>query len=88
MLLSGIIMNGMNQKAISLRLPAALHEAVKRMAKARKISMNRLIEESIAATAREERSKMLKKEFELIAREEQDVEYAFAAQSEVVLGSD
>lgn len=78
----------MTQRAISLRLSLDLYDAVKRMAKAKRVSMNKLIEESLIAAAREERSNRVRKAFQMIPKEEQDVEYGFAAQSEVVLGED
>jgi hypothetical protein len=74
-------------KSLTVRLPSDLYESATSLAKKRCISLNTLIQQSLAAVVKEEEDRELYEAFELLGQypEECDIEYAFAAQSEVVL---
>ncbi len=73
-------------RPLSLRLPEELRTAAVELAKRRKTSLNKLIEGEIARAVEEEERERFREGYRILAREGVDVEYAFAAQSEVVLG--
>jgi hypothetical protein len=73
--------------AFTVRLPRKLYRASSAAAKRRKVSLNRLVQESLAAAIRAEDDKRLYEEFTLLGQDKEltDVEYAFEAEQEVVL---
>jgi hypothetical protein len=77
-------------KSLTVRLPQDLYESATELAKKRCLSLNALIQQSLAAVVKEEEDRELYEAFELLGQypEECDVEYAFAAQAEVVLRDD
>lgn len=76
-----------DQKTMSLRLPAALHLATRRLAQRRGISLNALIQQSLEALLRDEEEKRFYDSFTLLGEDLEacDVAYAAAAQQEAVL---
>ena len=77
-------------KALSLRLSERTYSGVKELAAAKGLSVNRVIEAEIEAALRRERNARLTEAFTKIAehgRDASDIEFAFVAQSEVVLES-
>ena len=77
----------MTTKALTLRLPPDLYASGQRVAQERQISLNALLQESLAATVR---AKQQRKLFEAFTRLGEDadacaVDYAFPAAAEVVL---
>ena len=80
-------MSLLDQQAVTVRLPKDLYQATATIAKADKKSFNALVQESLARTVRERRYVELYDAFTVAAEDEEEmsVEYAFAAQSEVVL---
>ncbi|MFI5384557.1 MAG: Arc family DNA-binding protein [Fimbriimonadales bacterium] len=78
----------MVNKQMPLRLPQELYEQLCRAAEELKTSMNNLIVESVKTTLKEREYKALYDSYTLLGRDAQEasVEYAFEAQSEVVLG--
>ncbi|HZP82722.1 MAG TPA: toxin-antitoxin system HicB family antitoxin [Chthonomonadaceae bacterium] len=74
-------------RSLTVRLRPELYAAATDLAKKRCISLNTLVQESLAAVIREEEDREMYEAAELLGQfpEECDVEYAFAAQSEVVL---
>lgn len=75
-------------KTVSLRLDEALWAQCKSLAKERKQSFNEFVETALQKSAQEERQRQLRAAFTRLSVAETDVEYAFAAQSEVVLDED
>jgi hypothetical protein len=73
--------------AFTVRLPRKLYRASSAAAKRRKVSLNRLVQESLAAAIRAEDDTRLYEEFTLLGQDKEltDVEYAFEAEQEVVL---
>jgi hypothetical protein len=73
--------------AFTVRLPRKLYRASSAAAKRRKVSLNRLVQESLAAAIRAEDDRRLYEEFTLLGQDKEltDVEYAFEAEQEVVL---
>jgi hypothetical protein len=73
--------------AFTVRLPRKLYRASSAAATRRKVSLNRLVQESLAAAIRAEDDKRLYEEFTLLGQDKEltDVEYAFEAEQEVVL---
>ncbi len=73
-------------KAMTIRLPQALYRAGREMAKRRRVSLNRLVQESLQATIKTEEEQRLYDAFTLVGQdaEESSVEYAVAAQLEVL----
>ncbi len=74
-------------KALTIRLPEELYRAGAETAKRRKVSLNRLVQESLETALRAEEDRQLYEEFTRLGRDKEltDVEYAFEAQREVVL---
>lgn len=73
-------------KTMNVRLSPHAYEALKGLAAARGTSLNRAIEESIESMAAAQRKERLRTAFARLAEAEHDVEFAFDAQAEVVLG--
>jgi hypothetical protein len=73
-------------RQITLRLPEPLYQTVKRVAKQRRTSINRLAQEGLERLAQEELSVQMQAAYDELgaAVEENDVERFFSAQSEVV----
>jgi len=74
-------------KSFTVRLPAERYEAVRTVARMRRQSVNALIGDSLAALVRQDEERRLADWFDELGRgpDDCDVEFAFAAQSEVVL---
>jgi len=73
-------------KAVTVRLPEHLYNRGAVTAKRKNLSLNRLLQESLEAAIKAEEDRELYEAFGLVGREEDnDVEYAFEAQREVVL---
>ncbi len=72
---------------ITIRLPQALHEAAVQLAKRRRVSLSRLVQESLEAALEADEDRRLREAFDLLGQDKEltDVEYAFEAQREVVL---
>jgi len=78
---------GTKVKPMTVRLPLHLYRAGREFARRRRISLNRLVQESLQAAIEAEEERQLYDEFTLLGQdtEECDVEYAFQAQREVVI---
>jgi|GEM_PF-1389979 len=76
-------------KTLTVRLDPKLYEAATRLSKKRRLSLNALLQESLQRLLKEAEDRELFEAAELLGQfpEECDVEYAFAAQSEVALRS-
>ena len=72
-------------QAVSLRLPKPLHAAVTDLAKRRKVSVNKLIEQELARAIEAEERARLQDEFRAIAAAGEDIELGFELGSEVVM---
>lgn len=77
----------MPTKSMTLRLPPDLYASGQRIAQERRMSLNALLQESLAATVRAEQQRKLFEGFTLLGDNTDacDVEYAFPAAAEVVL---
>jgi predicted transcriptional regulator len=75
-------------KAFTVRLPADLYHTSSDLARRRQVSLNTLIQEALAAILKAEEEARLYDEFGQLGEdaEEADVEYALAAQWEVLRG--
>jgi predicted transcriptional regulator len=75
-------------KALTIRLPVELYQTSSELAKRRQVSLNTLIQEALAAILKTEEEARLYDEFGQLGEdaEEADVEYALAAQWEVLRG--
>jgi predicted transcriptional regulator len=72
-------------KSTSLRLPDDLLQATQALAARRSVSMNALVVNSIERTLRDDEESALYEAFTLLGQDEDaEVEFAIAAQSEVV----
>ena len=73
-------------RQITLRLPEALYQTVKRVAKRRRTSINHLAQEGLERVAQDELAVRMRVAYAELAAddEENDVETFLAAQSEVV----
>jgi len=76
-------------KILTVRLDPNLYEAATRLSKKRRLSLNALLQESLQRLLKEAEDRELYEAAELLGQspDECDVEYAFAAQSEVALMS-
>ena len=74
-------------KSLTLRLPPDLYASGQSIAKDRRISLNALLQESLAATVRAEQQRRLFDDFTQLGEDAAacDVEYAFPAAAEVFL---
>jgi hypothetical protein len=77
----------MTAKTITLRLPPKIYSTATKLARLRKISLNRLLQESLAQMQRDEEGARFYDSFTLIGsdRKESDVKFAADAQAEIVL---
>ncbi len=77
-------------KTLTLRLTPELYSAVQTVAQQRAISLNTLLQESLASMLREEEERQRYKDYSLLGQEPEicDVEYAVPAQAEVMLHAD
>ncbi len=77
-------------KSLTLRLPPDLYLNGRQVAKERNMSLNALIQESLAATVRAEQQRQLFDDFTLLAEDADacDVSFAFPAAVEVILSDD
>ena len=75
-------------KTMNLRLTSRAYEALRGLADARGTSLNKAVEDSIEAMAAAQRKERLRTAFARLADAEHDVDFALAAQSEVVLAQD
>lgn len=73
-------------KAINIRISDELHSKVLMIAEQRSISLNRYIQETLEAAAKAERQRRFKEAIAQLAEENESVDFAFKAQSEVALG--
>jgi len=76
------------QKTFTVRVPGDLYESSRNVAKRRGMSVNALVQESLARLVQEEEDAAFYDSFTLLGQdaEESSVEFAVAAQSEVVNG--
>lgn len=72
---------------ISVRLPEELHRKSREIAKRRNLSLNTLVQESLAAAIQAEEDLLFYESFTLLGQDAEmcDVEYALPAQREVML---
>ncbi len=77
-----------HRRAITVRLPETVYRSASEMARRNRLSLNRLIQRSVEAAVKEEEQRRLREAFTLVGRDmqESDVEFAHAAQAEVVTG--
>jgi len=77
----------MTTKALTLRLPPDLYASGQRVAQERQMSLNALLQESLAATIRAEQQRKLFADFTQLGDDAVtcDIEYAFPAAAEVML---
>lgn len=75
------------QQAVTLRLPKKLYKASRDIAKARQTSFNEMVQDSLSRTVREAKYQSYYDAFESLADDPEgmSVDFAFAAQAEVVL---
>jgi hypothetical protein len=74
-------------KTLTIRLPLADYERATDLAKARHQSLNKLVQDGLKSIEAEEREKRLFDDFTAIAEtgcEDNDLDFAFEAQAEVV----
>ncbi len=80
---------GEHRKTLTLRLPDRVYESSARLAEARGQSLNQFVVYSLSRTLDEEgRARLYDSFTEIAEMEEVDVEYAAAAQTEVLERSD
>ena len=74
-------------KTLTVRLDPDLYEAAARLSKKRRLSLNALLQESLQRLLKEAEDRELYEAAELLGEfpDDCDVDYAFAAQSEVAL---
>ncbi len=72
-------------QSLSVRIPVDLLSKAKGLAKSKKLSLNRYLLLLLQNAAIEAEKRELRVAFEAIAKEDQDIEWAMAAQAEVVL---
>jgi hypothetical protein len=77
-------------RSLTVRLDPALYQAASTLSKRRNLSLNKLVQEALARSVREDEERELYDAFELLGRfpDECDVEYAQAAQAEVALSAE
>ncbi len=80
----------MTTKSITLRLPPELYASGRQIAQERRVSLNALLQESLAETVRVQRQRKLFDDFTQLGEDADDcdVEYAFPAAAEIVLGDE
>lgn len=74
-------------KTLTVRLPRELYETARATARRRDTSLNGLVQDALQAMARQEEEAQLLASFDVLSEDakEADVEFASAAQREVVL---
>jgi hypothetical protein len=74
------------RKAMTVRLPVGLYRAGAKIARQRRISMSRLLQESLRQTLKDDETRRLYEAFGEVAepQEDADVEFAVPAQAEVL----
>jgi hypothetical protein len=78
-------MSGTSPRQITLRLPEALYDQVRQLARKRRVSINRLAQESLEALAREALAEEMRAAYEALADDgDADVEAFLPAQREVM----
>jgi hypothetical protein len=79
-------MAGTTLRQITLRLPEALYDQVRQLARKRRISINRLAQESLEALAREALAEEMRAAYAALADDEEatDADAFLPAQREVV----
>ncbi len=76
-------------KALTVRLPEHLYQAGAEAAKRRKVSLSKLVRESLEAAVRAEEDQELYQAFERVGKyDDNDVEYAVPAILEVLEGDE
>ena len=80
----------MTTKAMTLRLPPDLYQTGQQIAQQRHMSLNALIQESLQALIRVEQQRRLFDDFTLLGEdmEGSNMDYAFAAQREVIMSDE
>lgn len=74
---------GAMRKTLTVRLPAALYDAVRRLAARRKTSLNAAVEQALVQAARSARQAELYEAFSEVSADA-DVEFAWEAQRRIV----
>jgi len=77
-------------KTLTIRLPLSVYERATDLAKARRQSLNKLVQDGLKSIEAQERESRLFDDFTAIAesgREETELDFAFEGQAEVVAGS-
>jgi hypothetical protein len=77
----------MTAKTLTIRLPLSSYERAAQLAKARRLSLNRLFQEGLELLDQREREQRLFDDFSMIAdagTAETEVEFALAAQTQVI----
>jgi len=79
-----------SREQVSIRLPRGLYQRSREIAAKRGTSMNALVQEGLQMIVRNEQEKALYDSFTLLGKDAQEasVDFAFEAQSEVVLSGD
>ncbi|HZT40773.1 MAG TPA: hypothetical protein VFA07_01220 [Chthonomonadaceae bacterium] len=78
-----------DQKAITIRLPADVYAEAQDAARRHETSLNRFVLEAVSQRLKQEEFQELYDAFTLVGQEEDNnVDYAFEAQAEVVLRND
>ena len=78
-----------DQKAITIRLPADVYAEAQDAARRQETSLNRFVLEAVSQRLKHEEFQKLYDAFTLVGQEEDNnVEYAFEAQAEIVLQND
>ena len=77
-------------KTLTLRLTPDLYFAAQRVARRRAVSLNTLLQESLASTLRAEEERQRYEDYSLLGQEAEicEAEYAIHAQAEVMLHAD
>ena len=74
------------QKTVSVRMPPHLYSEAALLAKSQGLSFNQLVQHSLEVALSKARQDQLREGFEQLAQDAEDMDFAFAAQSEVVNG--
>ena len=79
-----------SREQVSIRLPRGLYQNSRKIAAERGISVNALVQEGLQMIVKNEQERALYDSFTLLGKDadEASVDYAFDAQSEVVLSGD
>lgn len=77
-------------KTLTIRLPLSVYEAAADLAKSRRQSLNKLVQDGLKSIEAQEREARLFDDFTIIAesgREDNEVDFSFEAQAEVAADS-